>query len=191
MSMPTTLDQFPTAHTKSPKSRLSVDVTDNQAMVERVPSPELSPLRVHSKTTPRKSAAVAERMLEASMKKQMGKMRARMTASVAEAERETAALRAQLGKQIKAHDQRERQMRLEFQVQLAAADERQRRTAHKAAQVARQVVQMTEEKQQLAAMVNAQAECIRRLQLAVGGRQIVEHAEKKVSITSTTMPELR
>jgi hypothetical protein len=164
MSMPTTLDRFPT-----PSKCASVgDAPDNQAGAESPRQPRGS--------TPRKSAAVAERMLEASMKKQMSKMRAKMVTAVAEAEREAVALRAQLAEEAKLHAQRERQLRLEWQVELAAVDDRQRRTAHKLAVAARQAAQFAEEKQQLAAMVNAQAECIRRLELAVSGRKIVEQA---------------
>lgn len=177
LSMPTTLDRFPTP-CKSTCTATAVDSTDNQAAVE--------PPQQQRGSTPRKSAAVAERMLEASMKKQISKMRAKMLTAVAEAEREAAALRAQLAKDAKVHAQRERQLRLEYQVELAAADDRQRRTAHKLAVAARQEAQLTEEKQQLAAMVHAQAECIRRLQLAVGGRQIVEQAEREANAVTSS-----
>lgn len=152
-SMPPRLDRFPSAENSGSQSNQSE------------PESQASPARADAKSA-----------VEVRAKRQLTKLRARMHAAVAEAEKENAVLRGQLEREARVRGTRENQLRLEYQLKLAAVEDKHRRVVNRLALQAQQAEKLAEEKHQLAAMVHAQAECIRQLELAVAGKQIVDDA---------------
>ncbi|RLN95314.1 hypothetical protein BBJ28_00020161 [Nothophytophthora sp. Chile5] len=115
---------------------------------------------------------------EAAAKLQLTKLRARMHAVVIDTQRETQSLRAQLEGAKRTHNKREKQLQLETSIKLAALEHKHTaattRLAQQAANGAAQVAKLEAEKQELLANKQAYHERLEQLELALGGKQIVE-----------------
>ncbi|GMF41837.1 unnamed protein product [Phytophthora fragariaefolia] len=101
---------------------------------------------------------------EAAANLQLTRLRARMHAIVIDTQRET--------------HKREKQLTLETTIQVAALEQKHAvattRLAHQAANSAAQVEKLQAEKQELQACMQAQQERLKQLELALGGKQIVD-----------------
>jgi hypothetical protein len=87
-------------------------------------------------------------------------------------------LRAQLEGAKRSHSKREKQLSLETTIKVAALEQKHAvastRLAQQAATSVAQVERLQAEKQELLACVQAQQERLRQLELALGGKQIVD-----------------
>ncbi|KAE9306914.1 hypothetical protein PF008_g21359 [Phytophthora fragariae] len=115
---------------------------------------------------------------EAAAKLQLTRLRARMHAIVIDTQRETQTLRAQLEGAKRNHSKREKQLTLETTIKVAALEQKHAvattRLAQQAANRAAQVDKLQAEKQELLACMQAQQERLKQLELALGGKQIVD-----------------
>ncbi|RLN60549.1 hypothetical protein BBJ29_007156 [Phytophthora kernoviae] len=115
---------------------------------------------------------------EAAAKLQLTRVRARMHAIVIDAQRETQSLRAQLEGAKRNHSKREKQLMLETTIKVSALEQKHAaattRLALQAANSAAQVEALAAEKQELLACMQAQRERLEQLELALGGKRIVD-----------------
>ncbi|KAJ8556825.1 hypothetical protein ON010_g9140 [Phytophthora cinnamomi] len=115
---------------------------------------------------------------EAAAKLQLTRLRARMHAIVIDTQRETQTLRAQLEGAKRSHSKREKHITLETAIKVAALEQKHAvattRLAQQAANSAAQVEKLQTEKQELLACMQAQQERLKQLELALGGKQIVD-----------------
>ncbi|ETI47804.1 hypothetical protein, variant 2 [Phytophthora nicotianae CJ01A1] len=115
---------------------------------------------------------------EATTKLQLTRLRARMHAIVIDAQRETQALRAQLEGVKRSHSKREKQLTLETTIKVAALEQKHAvatsRLTQQVADSAAQVEKLQVEKQELLACIQTQQERLHQLQLALGGKHIVD-----------------
>ncbi|KAG7399700.1 hypothetical protein PHYBOEH_008207 [Phytophthora boehmeriae] len=115
---------------------------------------------------------------EAAAKLQLTRLRARMHAIVIDSQRETQSLRSQLEGTKRNHNKREKQLMLETTIKVSALEQKHAaattRLAQQAANSAAHVEVLETEKQELLACIQAQRERLEQLELALGGKRIVE-----------------
>lgn len=91
-------------------------------------------------------------------------------------------LRAQLEGAKRSHGKREKQLTLETTIKVAALEQKHAvattRLAQQAANSAAQVEKLQAEKQELLACMQAQQERLTQLELALGGKQIVDASSR-------------
>ncbi|KAG7389084.1 hypothetical protein PHYPSEUDO_011353 [Phytophthora pseudosyringae] len=115
---------------------------------------------------------------EAAAKLQLTRLRARMHAIVIDGQRETQSLRSQLEGTKRTHSKQEKELTLETTIKVAALEQKHAvattRLAQQVATNAAQVEKLQAEKQELLACMQAQQERMKQLELALGGKQIVD-----------------
>ncbi|GAB9470447.1 hypothetical protein Gpo141_00007691 [Globisporangium polare] len=120
------------------------------------------------------------KVVEARMKKQLTKLRARMQAMVTDAQLETQSLRLQLQNEKQIADRKERQLRVEMNAKMFAFEERhsttKKRLSEKVALLSLHVKQLLTENDMLADQLKEKDARISHLELAVGGKLIMENA---------------